>query len=85
MMIEFNYNMKCDKEQYDNINKMVENINKHLGKEVFTIESTPEYENELVNIYENDEENSTYMSFDDAETYLMGVENGVLLKEEYAV
>lgn len=86
MMKEYNDFMGCSKNEYDHLNDVVDNINKHLGKEVFRLESTPEgYENECVDIYENDQMNSSYMSFEDAITYLEGVETGVLLKEEYAV
>lgn len=82
MMIDYNENMGCTKDEYDYLNELVENINNHLGTEVFKLESTPDYEEECVDLYENGQMNTSYFSFEDATTYLQGVETGVLLKEE---
>lgn len=86
MMKPYNDNMSCDEREYGHLNELVENINKHLGGEVFRLESTPEgYEDECVDIYEDEEMNSSYMAFEDAITYFEGVQTGVLLKEVQSV
>lgn len=85
MMKDYNEQMSCSREEYDNLNELVDNINKHLGEEVFALESTKDYETECVDIWECGEINSNYLSFEDATTYLEGVQNGVLLKESYSV
>lgn len=77
--------MSCSKEEYIRLNETVDNINRHLGREVVTIESTPDYETECVDIYVNGELSYNYMMFEEADTYLGGMEQGVLLKEEYSV
>lgn len=82
-MKEFNEQMSCNREEYDHLTELVSDINKHLGEEVFALESTKDYENECVDIWECGEMNSNFLSFDDAITYLEGVQNGVLLKERF--
>lgn len=84
-MIDYNENMSCTKEEYDHLNEMIENINRHLGNNVFSLKSTEGYENECVDIWEEDVINSNYFSFDDAINYLEGVERGILIKELYSV
>ena len=84
-MKEWNENFTCSKNMYDRLNELIENINRHLGSEVFELESTPDYETECVDIYQGGTTTYTYTSFEDAEFYLDGVQNGVLLKEEYNV
>ena len=85
MMKEYNDNMWCTKDEYDHLNELVKNINQHLGSEVFALESTPDYEEECVDILQENTATFTYPSFEDAALYLSGVETGVLLKEEFAV
>lgn len=84
-MKKYSEEMNCSKEEYIRLNETVDNINRHLGHEVFTLESTEGYETECVDIYENGELNTNYAMFDDAIWYLEGIERGVLLKEEYSV
>lgn len=83
-MNNYDESMGCSYNEYKYLNQLVENINKRLGHEVFRLESTEGYETECVDIYENGQMSCNYMSFEDATTYLQGVENGVLLKEKYA-
>lgn len=79
MMKPYSEEMSCDEYEYNELVKLIENINKHFGKEIFTLESTEDYETECVDIYENGELISDYMMFEDAINYLKGVENGALL------
>lgn len=79
MMKEWSEDMTCSKSEYDHLNELVQNINDHLGDKVFKID----YETECVNIML--EGAATYTSFEDAIFYLEGVQDGVLLKEEYNV
>lgn len=85
MMKEWNECMSCTKDEYDELSELVKNINQHLGIEVFELENTPDYELECVDIIQGGTATFTYTSFEDASFYLRGVENGVLLKEEYSV
>lgn len=78
-MVEWSEDMSASTEDIAYLNALVENINKHLGNEVFAIESTKDYEPECVDIFENKEPSCTYASFEDAELYLQGIETGVFL------
>lgn len=78
-MIDYNENMGADERDIEYLNGLVNNINKHLMRECFEIESTEDYESECVDIFEDGMESCTYMSFEDAETYLQGIETGVVL------
>ena len=84
-MIDYNENMGCSKEEYDRMNELVEKINKLLGqgRSVFRLESTTDYENECVDIYENGIATYTYMTFEDAVIYLGGIAKGVLMVMKY--
>lgn len=82
-MKEWSEDMSCSKEEHDRLNKLVEDINDHLGDKVFRLESAEGYETECVNIML--EGAATYTSFEGAIVYLEGVLDGVLLKEEYNV
>lgn len=84
-MMKWYEGMTCSKKEYDRINELVENINDHLGTKVFEVVSTEDYEEECVDILQGGTATYTYTSFEDAVFYLEGVENGVLLKEEYNV
>lgn len=78
-MIDYNVNMGADERDIDYLNGLVENINNLLMRECFEIESTEDYETECVDIFEDGMSSCTYMSFEDAETYLQGIETGVVL------
>lgn len=78
-------NMSCTRNEYDHLNELVTNINRHLGETIFKLESTPDYESECVDLYQAENLAFSYFSFEDAILYLEGVEMGVLLKEDLSV
>lgn len=78
-MIDYNENMGAGKRDIDYLNALVNNINEHLSRECFEIESTEGYESECVDIFEDGLISCTYMGFEEAETYLQGIETGVIL------
>lgn len=82
MMKEWTEDMFCTHYEYDHLNKLVVSINRHLGEDIFKLESTPDYENECVDLYQAGDLTYSYFSFDDAILYLEGVEMGVFLKED---
>lgn len=71
MMKEWNDMMGCTRNECNHLNELVANINQHLGTELFELESTEDYENECVDLFQGG---------DLTTTYLEGVQIGVLLK-----
>ena len=84
-MIEYNKEMLCSESACNELNEVVDNINQHLGENVYEVLSTEGYEDERVDVIEGAHIDSCFLTFEEATTYLKGIEKGILIKEEYSV
>lgn len=82
MMKKWTDGMSCTRNEYDHLNELVVSINRHLGENIFKLESTSDYESECVDLYQAGDLTCSYFPFEDAILYLEGVEMGVFLKED---
>ena len=79
-MLEYNDNMVDVTENDINyLNASVKEINDMVGREFISIASTPESEDECVDIFQDSIEDYSRIDFEQAELYLKGVKQGLSL------
>ena len=80
IMLEYNDNMVDVTENDINyLNASVKEINDMVGREFISIASTPEAEDECVDIFQDSIEDYSRIDFEQAELYLKGVKQGLYI------
>lgn len=66
----------------DYLNASVKEINDKVGREFISIASTPDFEDDSVDIFQDGIEGYSQLSFDETELYLKGVKQGVNIDKD---
>ncbi len=66
----------------DYLNASVKEINDKVGREFISIASTPDFEDDSVDIFQDGIEDYSQLSFDETELYLKGVKQGVNIDKD---
>ena len=83
IMLEYNDNMVDVTENDINyLNASVKEINNMVGREFISITSTPEAEDECVDIFQDGIEDYSRIDFEQAELYLKGVKQGLYIGKD---
>lgn len=82
-MLEYRETMNdVTKEDINYLNASVEEINEKVGREFIAICSTPDHEDNEVDIFENGIETWSCYPFEFVEMYLRGIKTGLLLMKD---